>query len=543
MTSVLAINPGHDGAVAFVEDGELVFSFEAEKDSFPRNSEVTAAVIDDAMSAAPSMPDVVALGGWYKVLPGLPSSLAGGYGGLVPGEFLVGRFLGRRVVRYTSSHERSHIYGTVGMSSFDPQAELAVLVWEGVIGAFYWWRDGGRSLERHEVLDQPGSRYSALYAIADASFEDRAQFLPQHYAGRLMALVGHADDKPPSEDSKQVVATLLRMAALNPFDKARFRQSPLFDCGIPNDELCRSAKHLSHQLFATFRDAASTIFSRRIPLAISGGCGLNCDWNSAWEASGLFSEVFVPPCPNDAGSAIGTALDAWAQFVGPARLSWDVYRGAPFVSDIDPVSLGWVPQPRDPHGLAVTLDEGHIVAWVQGRTEIGPRALGHRSLLASAQRTGSRELLNQVKQREAYRPIAPVCLEDDLADWFDNPDPDPHMLRFRTVTRPSEIPAVVHADGTARAQSVTARSCPELHSLLLACRDLSGVGILCNTSLNFPGRGFINRTSELLHFCDRVGIQHAVVDDKWFSRSTTGPGAVQGDGVRTQQTLPSRGRQ
>ena len=159
-----------------------------------------------------------------------------------------------------------------------------------------------------------------------------------------------------------------------------------------------------------------------------------------------------------------------------------------------------------------------MVAWVQGSCEIGPRALGHRSLLASATRAQSRDLLNCIKQREGYRPIAPVCLEEDLGRWFDRSDPDPFMLRFRCVLDRSALPAVTHVDGTARVQSVTAGSVPPLHDLLRAHRERTGVGVLCNTSLNFPGKGFINRSRDVFSYCEATGIGTAVIDDVLFTR-------------------------
>jgi len=201
-----------------------------------------------------------------------------------------------------------------------------------------------------------------------------------------------------------------------------------------------------------------------------------------------------------------------------------VYRGPAFVHDADPVASGWTPQPFDHGAVSGAIEGGAIVAWLQGRCEIGPRALGNRSLLASATDPRSRDRLNTIKRREDYRPIAPVCLASDLARWFDRAEPDPHMLSFRSVLEPERLPAVTHADGTARAQSVTADSNPALHGLLQAHRSRTGVGVLCNTSLNLSGKGFINRMTDLLQYCKVVGIDEIVLDDTWYRRSaTTGP--------------------
>ncbi len=513
--SALALNPGHDGAIACIADGELVYSLEGEKDSYTRNGPVTASLLIQGLQESPTFPDVLAVGGWHKPLPGLLQPIGAGYRGLAAGELREQSVLGKRTLVYSSSHERSHLYGSVAMSPFDAESELAILVWEGVIGAFYKWRGPANPIERHEVLDQPGARYSALYCLADPTFADSGEWPPSEVAGKLMALAGYSDGDL-SEDSKNVVESLLRIRSLYPFHKGRYRRSPLHNCGVTSPEFCRAAAYLTDRLFNTYLQAAQEIFEPGLPLVITGGCGLNCDWNSRWRAAGLFSDVFVPPCANDSGSALGTAVDALVQLGASCDLSWDIYRGAPFENDIDQPH-GWTHRRLDRALLTRRLEDGAVLAWVQGRCEIGPRALGNRSLLASAATAKSRTLLNEVKGREPYRPIAPVCMEADLHHWFNSDQPDPYMLYFRQVTRVHEIPAVVHADDSARVQSVTKSSNPQLFRLLQAYRRGTGQGLLCNTSLNFPGQGFINRSSELFHFCTSRGIGEVVVGDRWFS--------------------------
>jgi len=512
---VLSVKPGHDGSLAYVDSGRLVFCFEAEKDSFDRHADVSASVILQALERCPEAPDVVAIGGWHKVLPGHSGGFEAGYLGLELGELRPSRIFGRDTLTYSSSHERSHIIGGIAMSPFDPRQDIAVLVWEGVIGSIYRWRAGGRAIEAHPVLDQPGARYSALYALADPAFPGTGAFVPSVYAGKLMALAGLADGYPPAADSRQVVDTLLSRRSMYPFHKDLFGASPLHNAGLDNPELWRAARYLTDRMFAVFHRAACRLLPAGLPLVIVGGCGLNCEWNRAWRECGHFTEVFVPPCADDSGSAIGTAVDAEVAAGELPLLTWDVYAGAEFVHDCRP-SDGWVDRQADPSALAEVIADGSVVAWVTGRCEIGPRALGHRSLLARATDPASRDTLNRMKGREWYRPIAPVCLADDLGRWFDHDDPDPYMLFFRRVTAPTVIPAVTHADGSARVQSVDGGP---LADLLRAYRAGSGIGVLCNTSLNYNGKGFINRMSELTAYCERVGIYHAVVNGRWWQRA------------------------
>ncbi|MFY1692979.1 carbamoyltransferase C-terminal domain-containing protein [Plantactinospora sp. WMMB782] len=516
--SILALKPGHDGAVALVEDGRLVFSREAEKDSNKRNGPLTIEDTLAAMEQTDRVPDVIAVSGWHRELDGLLLPTGAGYHGLDEGRWRETRYLGQPVRHYSGTHERSHIYSGVAMSSFEPESPLALLVWEGIIGAFYEWHGARRPIRRFPVLTEPGARYAALFCIADTDFPATAPWPDRSAAGKLMAVAGLADLQPPSDESQRLVESLISAESMYPDFKWRNRTTPLYNSGIPSMELARAARYLSNRLFDGFLGAAKQVFANRDrPLVVAGGCGLNCEWNSLWRESGLFTDVFVPPCANDSGSAIGTAMDAYAALGGPCRLEWAVDAGPPFDMNEEPDTAEWQELPYEPQSVGRRLASGDIVAWAWGRAEIGPRALGRRSLLARATDPASRDALNAIKRRDAYRPVAPACLAEDLHTWFDAEFDDPFMLYVRSVRHPDRLPAVTHTDGTARVQSVDTR-CAEFRELLLAVRGATGVGVVCNTSLNFPGQGFINSMSDLTQFCRSRGIPHMVVDGRWFRR-------------------------
>ena len=179
-----------------------------------------------------------------------------------------------------------------------------------------------------------------------------------------------------------------------------------------------------------------------------------------------------------------------------------MYGGLDFEWDIDPDPDVWRRRPVDDKEVAGALADGRIFAWAQGRAEIGPRALGNRSLLAEPSSASTRDRLNEIKQREDYRPIAPVCRIEDAGKFFDTDFEDPYMLYFRMVTS-DQLAAVTHVDGTARCQTVSKESNRRLHDLLSAVAERTGVGVLCNTSLNLQGLGFINKTSDLVRYCRR----------------------------------------
>ena len=143
------------------------------------------------------------------------------------------------------------------------------------------------------------------------------------------------------------------------------------------------------------------------------------------------------------------------------------------------------------------------------------RALGNRSLLAAPFHGDITKRLNAIKQREWYRPIAPVCLEEDSAFLFGLEHPSPYMLHFQQCAAP-ELRAVIHFDGSSRVQTVNIEQNPLLHRLLVLFRSRSGFGVLCNTSLNQRGRGFINRSSDLFAFAQRRAIDTVVVGDSLY---------------------------
>jgi hydroxymethyl cephem carbamoyltransferase len=506
---IVSVNPGHDGAVVLLRDGKLVYSIEAEKDSFPRHSPLGTATLLKAFEFGDAVPDALAIGGWH----GGMSGTGAGYFGLDPPKVEETTLLGHPIRVVSSSHERSHVFMATGMAPAAPIDECAVLVWEGQLGAFYHWRRGGAEIERMHVMSEPGSRYSALFAIADPEFGGYAPGLEN--AGKLMALAAFSDG-PPAAAEREAADALLAAERFFPFDKRAFAGTPLYDAGIHEPPVHRAAAYLSMRLFETFHEAAERWLPPGLPLVISGGCGLNCDWNRRWADSPLFSSVFVPPCANDSGSAIGTGIDAQVALGGECRLQWQVDAGLEFVRDVEPGPI-WEIKDLDVDRVAASIAEGAVVAWVQGRAEIGPRALGHRSLLASPLTAASHTRLNQIKRRESYRPIAPSCLAEELCKWFAPAREDPHMLYFVKVTTDA-LPAVTHVDGSARIHSVGPSGPEALRNLLKALAARTGYGVVCNTSLNYPGSGFINRSSDLFRYAEERGIDDVVIGEFAYRR-------------------------
>ncbi len=512
---ILAVKPGHDGAIAAIKDRQLLFSLESEKDSFGRYALLNPMTILAAVERLGELPDVVAIGGWYKAAVS-PNEVGAGYSGVFAVEERPGRIFGHDVQVFSSSHTRSHIWMGAGMAPPDEATARAVLVWEGIEGAFYLLDERWNIVREIPVLDRPGDRYAMVFGIADPKFPDEARYVRLGDSGKLMALAAFArpEDAPP--EAVAVVDRLLDPNLGRP-PKGNFADTALHNAGVESDITKFAAALITKRIFDLYADVARAELPEGIPLYISGGCGLNCDWNSMWRELGHFSSVFVPPCANDSGSALGTALDALHAATGDPRIEWDVYCGLDFDTDMEPDVGRWERQSLDDRAVAEALGGGDVIAWVQGRWEMGPRALGNRSLLAEPFTAATRDRLNKIKLREDYRPIAPVCRLEDAGAVFDRDFPDPFMLYFRRVTVDT-LGAVTHVDGSARAQTVTAESNARLHSLLSAFAERHGVGLLCNTSLNFRGLGFINRMSDLVAYAEGTGLEGMVVGDTWFRR-------------------------
>ena len=232
-------------------------------------------------------------------------------------------------------------------------------------------------------------------------------------------------------------------------------------------------------------------------LAMAGGVALNCVMNARIRDTGLFRKVWVQPAAGDAGTALGAALwtdfnqghadkmrgKRWAMehaFFGPEYSADEIEaflkRGKIRYRRLDDIA----------EGAAALLAQDKILGWFQGRMEFGPRALGGRSFLASPISPDMQQRLNEIKDREDFRPVAPVVLEEEAARWFVGGDVSPFMLFVYDVApdKAERIPAVRHVDGTARVQTINRSQNPRYYDLLRAFERRTGVPVLVNTSFN-----------------------------------------------------------
>ncbi|AVT30232.1 carbamoyltransferase [Plantactinospora sp. BC1] len=262
-------------------------------------------------------------------------------------------------------------------------------------------------------------------------------------------------------------------------------------------------------------------------LCLGGGVAMNCVAAGLIAQAGIVDEVHVPPAPGDSGTAIGAAAAAWLDTTGrpPTGVEQRCYLGPAYPK----LTLHTEPRPGlaaerldDPvHHLAQRLASGAIVGLFAGPLEAGPRALGNRSILASPLSPGVVDRLNAtVKFREPFRPFAPVILADKAADYVQLRQPSPYMSIAAPVTDLTRtyLPAIVHANGTARAQTVTHAQHPFLADVLTAFGQITGHPVLINTSLNVKGKPICGTPDMALACLTATGLDALLIEGWWVTK-------------------------
>jgi carbamoyltransferase len=234
-------------------------------------------------------------------------------------------------------------------------------------------------------------------------------------------------------------------------------------------------------------------------LIIGGGVGLNCTVNGKLVDSGVVRRLFLQPATNDGGVSLGAAL-ALAGDLGIdfSHTNFTPYLGPSYDDDelkilLESLKLKYQFSRDISKLVAKLLAKGKTVAWFQGRMEVGPRALGGRSLLANPALKRMHNVVNKIKSREEWRPLSPSILEEERERFFEKSVYSPFMLQSHYVKPGIEkiIPAVVHVDGTVRYQSVTKESNPKFYKLIQEFYRLTGIPLILNTSFNIEGEPIV----------------------------------------------------
>ena len=335
-------------------------------------------------------------------------------------------------------------------------------------------------------------------------------------------------------------------------------------------DLARSVQVVTEEAVLGIARQAQRLTGHR-NLCLAGGVALNCVANGVLRRSGLFDDIWIQPASGDAGGALGAALFAWHQLEDQPRRPLDgapdhmqgAYLGPAF-SDAE--IADWLDGIRAPYRrlsddelereAARLVAEQNVVGLFLGRMEVGPRALGNRSIVGDARSPKMQSVLNlKIKYRESFRPFAPSVLEERIGDYFEIDRPSPYMLQVAQVRRErcigpeatekdisvlekvnqvrSDIPAVTHVDHSARIQSVAAGTNPRYHAIIKAFEEMTGCGVIINTSFNVRGEPIVCTPEDAYRCFMGTEMDYLVMGNLVLAKSGQ-PEAAQADGWHEQ---------
>jgi carbamoyltransferase len=284
-------------------------------------------------------------------------------------------------------------------------------------------------------------------------------------------------------------------------------------------------------------------------LCLAGGVALNCVANGRLLREGKFKDIWIQPAAGDAGGAIGAALSAWYQYGNQPRITngKDAMQGSylgpnfslteieKYLQDIRAVFHYYTDSELFVQ-VANLLDQGNVVGWFQGRMEFGPRALGDRSIIGDPRNPEMQAVMNlKIKYRESFRPFAPSVLAEKVGDYFELDRPSPYMLLVAQVKENlrltmteqetqlfgieklniprSTLPAITHVDYSARIQTVQSETNPRYYQLLQAFEQLTGCGVLVNTSFNVRGEPIVCTPEDAYRCFMRTEMDYLVLEN------------------------------
>jgi carbamoyltransferase len=523
----------HDGAIALMDNDRLVFSIEMEKiRNNPRYTSITdTSIIEEILlenGYAISDVDHFAIDGWggtdqdalamqprleigrdhnylqadnqglsYKLGVAAYTEETAKHRVLQEWTF-TGLKIGGQEFEYSSFlHVTGHIMSAYLTSPFAQRNESSyILIWDGGMYPRLYFFDAEKKETQNlgPLFLLIGNIYT-IFSQHFGPFKVKGSFAKDDLsiAGKVMAYIALGKIKTELfELFDDIIASSYDkpMGFANIFAN-EFIQRTEGKEYADEDILCTFHAYLEQLLVNRLKKKIERFdFSNR-NLCIAGGCALNIKWNSGIRESGFFKEVYVPPFPNDSGSAIGAAAAKFFLSSGSTSVKWNVYSG-PDITETAAIA-GWEKKSCSLKELAFLLhDTNEPVVFLNQRAELGPRALGNRSIIGAPVSPAMKDTLNKVKKRESYRPVSPICLEEDAPSIFEPGIKDPFML-FDHMVKPrwiDKIPAVMHLDGSSRLQTINKEDNAVVYELLSEYKKLSGIPLLCNTSANLNGSGF-----------------------------------------------------
>jgi carbamoyltransferase len=549
------ISQGHDSAAALVVDGEFVFGVAEERISRRKHTgDFPIGAIGACLEWAGlriGEIDEIAHGfdyEPYRALYALDPISAELYRDVLSRQAFVSRvsealpeFPAERI-RHVD-HHLSHAASAYFTSGWD---ECLVIVIDGMgeaHGATVYHGHDGRLdvLHRISAADSLGILYSVVTLHLGFDFNsDEYKIMglaPYGDAERFRAFFDEAV-RPLGDGGWEIPPLKLgqtRDERENHTATRRYLTERLIAPRAPDAEITQAHQDVAGSLQACLDRAILHIaahFARRTGLrrlAMAGGVALNTTANGRLLASGTVDDVYVQPAAADDGSALGAALQRAAEcqqivnrrtptpFYGPEHRDEGVEAALElFAHRIEATRLANLNMACAT--AAEMIADGEVIAWYRGRMEFGPRALGHRSILADPGRDDMRDRVNAlVKMREAFRPFAPAVSLEEVDRWFDvSPRTELPYMTVNVNVRPehrTSLPAITHVDGSARVQTVRAADNPEFHELLVAVGRRSGREMVLNTSFNVKGQAIVNTPEEAIDTLLNCGVEALFLGD------------------------------
>jgi carbamoyltransferase len=462
---ILGINEtSHDASISLIKDGEILFAGHAERYSKQKNDwYINNDLINDAFKYG--APNAIA----YYEKPLLKSSrlaLKGGSGDWKP------RFKIDGIPRKSFSHHYSHACAGYYTSKFND----AVVVVLDAIGEYntstIWVGEGEKIILRYK------QNYPVSFGLFYSAFTQLIGLMPNQEEYIMMGMAAYGDW---TKYYKKIDAYFPK------YDQQKYNfHKGIHDWDMEITEqnkfdVAAAVQMVYEQRLNDFMRMAKNLTGKN-NLVFMGGCALNSSANTLlWN---IFNDVWIMPNPGDAGSSLGAAAALYGKHINwnSPYLGYDLGGAYPVQKIVDGI-----------------LKDG-VVAVASGRAEYGPRALGNRSILADPRDPNIKDKVNLIKQRELFRPFAPVVMEECASKWFDMDFTSPYMQYTVRCLQPEKVPSIVHADGTSRVQTVNKNQHRGLYRVLNKFYLETGIPMLLNTSLNIKGQPLLNDELDVMQW-------------------------------------------
>ena len=496
----------HDAAVSVIEDGKILFASHSERYSKVKNDPMlNQEIIDAALEFG--MPDVIA---WYEkpLTKKIRQLWAGQYDLAFEGREWPKRYLHENFPELKSikikyqPHHYTHAASGYYTSGFD-DACVVVIDSIGEFETLTIWHGEGENLQQVYSQGYPhsvGLFYSAM--------TQRLGLKPQEDEYILMGMAAYGDlwrkvdgDTIISHIWRDLEIDMNKDGNIVSFGRNLHRGCKWFLPELTQEQdlfdIAAATQYVYEIMLQQIVIKARSLTESK-NLVIMGGCALNCSANS--NITKYFDASWIMPNPGDAGSCIGAS-----QMFFDNRIEWDTpYLGHEI--------KGSYPVQKSLEALL----RGEIIGIANGRAEFGPRALGNRTLTADPRGDDIKDRMNEIKRRQKFRPFAPMILEEHVHEYFEMPEnvnQSPYMQFVARCKKPDLLPAIIHADGTSRVQTVNREQHPGLYELLTKFYEATGCPILVNTSLNIKGMPIVNDEQDAEDFAKHYGISVFTSDE------------------------------